>query len=166
VCNLLIMKVVTIEQVERAAAGHVPARTNGHAKPEPPAPLEPTPAPEQSAPACTEATTLVDPGPTTVVEQVCALTARTCHWPLGNPRHPSFCFCNAPVVTAPYCEAHRTLAYSAPRTGSGHGVRVRLGPASAHDGPATSGVFSATPIPRAAAPDSAQPPLNREASPC
>jgi hypothetical protein len=162
VIHLLSVGTVTAVQVEEAAAA-IPApvrRTNGGGEPSPPR-VEP----EQSALVCAEAATLVDPGPTTVVEQVCALTAGTCHWPLGDPRHPSFCFCNAPVVTAPYCEAHHALAYLAPRTGGGHGVRVgfvahggrvRLGPASARGGPATSGVFSAT---RAAVPV-------REVSPC
>jgi hypothetical protein len=161
VIRLLSAGAVTAVQVEEAAAA-IPApvrRINGGGEPSTLL-VESPPEPEQSALACAEAAALVDPGPTTVVEQVCALTAGTCHWPLGDPRRPSFCFCNAPVVTAPYCEAHRTLAYSAPRTGSGHGVRVGfVAHASAHGSPTIPGAFSATgasppPISQAALPRS------------
>ena len=65
---------MTIDQVEQAAVA-IPARTNGSAKPGPPAPLLVAPAPEQSAVAPAEAATLADPGLTTA-EKVVALTPR------------------------------------------------------------------------------------------
>ena len=40
------------------------------------------------------------------------LDETTCRWPLGDPRHDSFCFCggHAPVEV-PYCSAHSSFAY-------------------------------------------------------
>ena len=61
VLRLLAAGAVTVDQVEQAA-GAIPARTNGSAKPEPPAPLLGAPAPEQSAAAPAEAAALADPG--------------------------------------------------------------------------------------------------------
>jgi hypothetical protein len=55
---------VTVAQVEQAAIP-IPGRTNGSAKPGPPAPLLGEPAPEQSALARTKAATHADPGLTT-----------------------------------------------------------------------------------------------------
>ena len=72
VLRLLAAGAVTVDQVEQVAVP-IPARTNGSAKPEPPAPLLGAPAPEQSAVAPAEAATLADPGLTTA-EKVCALT--------------------------------------------------------------------------------------------
>jgi hypothetical protein len=63
---------VTVAQVEQAAIP-IPGRTNGSAKPGPPAPLLGEPAPEQSALARAKVATLADPGLTTA-EKVCALT--------------------------------------------------------------------------------------------
>ena len=71
VLRLLAAGMVTIAQVEQAAVA-IPARTNGGAKPEPPAPLLVAPAPEQSVVARAEAAALADPGLTTA-EKVVAL---------------------------------------------------------------------------------------------
>jgi hypothetical protein len=49
VLRLLAAGTVTVDQVEQAAAVAIPARTNGGAEPEPPAPLLGGPAPEPSA---------------------------------------------------------------------------------------------------------------------
>ena len=113
---------VTVAQVEQAAVA-IPARTNGSAKPEPPAPLLGAPAPEQSAAAPAEAAALADPGLTTA-EKVCALAPGACRWPCGDPARPDFHFCGGPVARGPYCEHHRAMAYAAPLTGSGHGARI------------------------------------------
>ena len=115
---------VTVAQVEQAAVP-IPARTNGSAKPGPPAPLLVAPAPEQSVVARAEAAALADPGLTTA-EKVCALTPEACRWPCGDPGHPDFHFCGSPVARRPYCEHHRAMAYVAPLTGSGHGARIGL----------------------------------------
>jgi GcrA cell cycle regulator len=170
VFRLLAAKVITIDQVE-AAAVPIPARTNGNAKEEPPAPLRAEPASDQSASASAKIATLVDPGPTTtVVEQVCALTAGACRWPLGDPRDRDFRFCGDPVVEPPYCEHHRALAYLAPRPSRGHGVRVAYGRHGRPPIPGAATGASRAPkvlVDRAGdLPGSAQPPLNREASPC
>jgi hypothetical protein len=171
VCRLLAIKMVTVAQVERAAVPVLAPTKNASAKPEPRAPLRVEPAPEQSALACARTATLADPGPTTA-EKVCALTLTGCRWPFGDPRHPDFRFCGNSVVAPPYCERHRVMAYLAPRTGSGHGVRVgfvahgrqpRPQQVPAHGSPSTPSAFSATgtarlPISRAAFPGSAPPP--------
>ena len=35
------------------------------------------------------------------------LTARTCRWPVGDPRQPGFFFCGGQTVDKrPYCEVH------------------------------------------------------------
>jgi hypothetical protein len=99
VLRLLNAGAVTAAQVEKAAAGPVPARTNGHAKPEPPAPLEPTPVPAHA-----------DPGSTTVAALL-ALREASCRWPIGDPRCPDFRFCGRATVREPYCEAHRAAAH-------------------------------------------------------
>jgi hypothetical protein len=105
--RLLATGVVTITQVEQAAAVRTPTRTNSSAKPGPPAPLRVEPAP-----ARTKAATLADPGPTTA-EQVYALTPEACRWPCGDPGRPDFHFCSRPVAKRPYCERHRVMAYVA-----------------------------------------------------
>src|SRR5262249_45842221 len=147
VCNLLTMGMVTIEQIEAAAP--VLVRTNGSAKPEPPGPLLLEEAPAQAALARAEAATLANPGPTTVAEKVCALTPEICHWPLGDPRDRDFCFCGPPVAEPPYCERHRAMAYLAPRTGSGHGVRIGFVAHGRYGRPSIPGAFSATGASRA-----------------
>jgi GcrA cell cycle regulator len=121
--RLLAMGVITPCQIEQAA-GPVSVRTNGSTKPAPPTPLRVTsaPAPEQPALARAEAAALADPGLTTA-EKVMALTPGTCRWPRGDPDRPDFRFCGALVARGPYCERHRSQAYRAPLTGSGHGVR-------------------------------------------
>jgi GcrA cell cycle regulator len=108
VCNLLIMKVVTIEQVERAAAAiPAPAKTSG-VKPERPV-VEPMSA--QAVLARTEAATLVDPGSTTVAA-VLALREASCRWPIGDPKDCAFRFCNVPASAgSPYCAQHTRSAH-------------------------------------------------------
>jgi hypothetical protein len=44
-------------------------------------------------------------------QKVLALERGRCHWPLGNPKHPSFRFCGRATVREPYCEAHHARAY-------------------------------------------------------
>jgi hypothetical protein len=116
VCRLMAVGAVTIAQVEEVT---VPA-------PEPPAPLRATPAPEeQPALALWRARTAAraDTGPTTtVVEQVCALTAGACRWPCNNLEDRDFRFCNKPTVKGSYCKHHHRMAYLPPRPGRGHGV--------------------------------------------
>ena len=106
--DLLLTEVVSINEVEQAAA-----RTNGSARPEPPvvvAGRDPTvaPAPEQSVVA--RAAAAARAGPESTAEKVRALAANCCHWPVGDPAHPSFHFCGDPVVRKPYCEHHRAVA--------------------------------------------------------
>jgi len=133
----------------KAAAALTPVKIDGDAGPGAPAPpVEPVSAPASLARV--ETVTLVDPGVTTAIY---TLTAKQCRWPIGDPRDRDFHFCCDPTLEPPYCPRHRDVAFLAPRTGSGHGVRVGF---VAHGGPATSGVFSAT---RAAVPV-------HEASPC
>lgn len=114
VIRLLAAGAVTIAEVEQAA---VPVQTNGNAKPELPAPLLGEPAPEQSALAPVKAATLTNPDMTTA-EKVRALASGVCCWPCGDPGRPDFHFCGSPVVTRPYCERHRAMAYAAPPTSS------------------------------------------------
>ena len=129
VLRLLTQGAVSLTQVELAAAS-ISTWTNGSAEGEPLVSLEEQPAPlaeasqERSlrphvktpAPAPVPA----NPGPITLAEKVCRLTAEVCHWPLGDPRHATFCFCSAPVVTPPYCPRHYAQAIT---------------PAGAHGGP-------------------------------
>ena len=84
VLRLLAAGTVTVAQVEQAAVP-IPARTNGSAKPEPPAPLFVEPVPEQSVATDVKAAAFADPtfaDPTsadpglTTAEKVCALTSR------------------------------------------------------------------------------------------
>ena len=121
-CHLMVMGAVTIEQVKEAAI-----QTNDSStKPEPPAPRRAARAPEEQPTSARAPTaTLVGPSPTTtVVEQVCMLTAENCHWPLGVPGQPGFRFCCSAVVTAPYCPRHRAAAYLARQPGRGHSAHA------------------------------------------
>jgi GcrA cell cycle regulator len=123
VLRLLAAGTVTVAQVEQAAVP-IPVRTNGSAKPGPPAPHLVAPAPEQSALARAKAATLTDPG--TTVEKVCALTPEIFCWPCGDPGHPDFHFCGSPVAKRPYCETHRAIAYAPARLpGDAPAVRAR-----------------------------------------
>ena len=111
VIRLLVAGMATVDQIEQVAVP-VPARTNGGAKPELPAPLV------ESAPV--QAVTLA--------EKVLALGPGTCHWPHGDPQNPDFHFCGDPVVEPPYCERHHAAAYVAPRAGArfvAHGYQPR-----------------------------------------
>ena len=110
---------VTVEQAEAAAP--ISARTNGSAKGE--LPVEPEP--EQSALARAEVGAFAGLSPAAAA--VVALDTKSCHWPIGDPQHVGFGYCCDPVVAPPYCARHRSLAYLAPRTSSGHGVRVAYG---------------------------------------
>jgi len=172
VCRLMAVGAVTIEQVE-AAAVPSPIRTNGGM---PPAPLRAAPALEErsaSAPRRAKTATLVGPSSTTiVVEQVVALAAG-CRWPCGDLGHPDFHFCGGMVTRGPYCEHHRAMAYLAPRSGRGQGVRIgfvahrrqlRLQLAPALGSPPTPGALPATsvsPLPNSQAtlPGHAPPPV-------
>lgn len=53
-----------------------------------------------------------------------------CQWPLGDPRHPTFRFCGAPVgnTEIPYCAAHYRVAYHpAPRSAATAALAKRGG---------------------------------------
>jgi hypothetical protein len=122
VCRLMTVGAVTIEQVEEVAVP-VPARANGGAKGEPPAPLRAEPASDQSTLARAEAAALADSSSTTA-EKVLALVEGACRWPLGVPGQPGFRFCCSAVVTAPYCPRHRAAAYLARQPGRGHSAHA------------------------------------------
>src|SRR5262249_21356588 len=107
VLRLLAAGTMTVAQVEQVAVP-ISARTNGSAKPGPPAPLRVEPTPEQSALTPSLAT----------AEKVRALTPEVCCWPCGDPGQPDFYFCGSLVTKQPYCEHHRTMAYVVPPTGS------------------------------------------------
>ena len=48
------------------------------------------------------------------------LSAQTCRWPIGDPKHEDFRFCGKPVIAGkPYCGEHCTTAY----VGSGKSSR-------------------------------------------
>jgi DNA-binding transcriptional regulator YiaG len=119
--RLMVCGAVTIDQIE--AVVPIPTRTNGDAKPEPPAPLPGAPAPEQSAAAPAETVALADPDLTTA-EKVVALGPGDCRWPCGDPGRADFYFCCSPVTERPYCQHHHALARAAPPTGSRRGVRA------------------------------------------
>ena len=109
VLRLLAAGVITIDQVEQAAIP-IPARTNGHAGPEPPVFPFVEPVPAQAALTRVEATTVANSNPTTA-EKVFTLSAGACRWPYGDPRRPDFRFCGNPTVAGPYCEQHCAAAY-------------------------------------------------------
>jgi GcrA cell cycle regulator len=104
--HLLAAGVITISQVEQAAAVPVPA--HGGAEPEPPAPLliEPAPAQAQTALARVEAATLA--------QKVVTLAPGACRWPCGDPRDRDFHFCGRPTAAPPYCNEHRIAAHMTP----------------------------------------------------
>ena len=118
VLNLLAAGTVTVDQIEQAAVP-VPARTNGNAKPEPPASLLVDLVPEQAALVPAFANSSL-----TTAEKVCALAPGTCRWPCGDPRHSDFYFCGDPIAEKSYCKHHHALAHMAPRTDGGHGALV------------------------------------------
>jgi len=155
VIGLLTAKMITVDEIEAV----IPVNT----RPEPPAPVEPAPE-EQSASARARTATRADPGPTTgVVKQVCALTAGTCRWPLGDIRDRDFHFCSRPTVRGSYCECHALQAYLASRPGRKHGVHVGFVVRGHHGRPPIPGALSAAgparaPTSRATFPDSVQPP--------
>ena len=102
VLRLLVVKAVTIDQIEQIAAP-VPAQTNGGAAPEPPASL------------------LVEPAP--VQAQAQTALAVACRWPIGDPRHPDFRFCGRPTTAPPYCNEHRIAAHMTPPVGGNLAAR-------------------------------------------
>ena len=110
--HLLAAGVITINQVEQAAAVPAPARTNGDAKPKSSTPRPVEPAPEQSA----LAPTLTDPSLTTA-EKIVALAPNACRWPYNDPRHPNFYYCGRPTAVPPYCNEHRITAHMTPPAG-------------------------------------------------
>ena len=118
VIRLLAMKAVTTTQIEQVAVPPIkspreaavppaslasPARTNGNAKPGPPAPLKE--APEQSVLARAKTAALA----------ICALTPEICHWPVGDPQCSDFRFCSRPAAAPPYCNEHRIAAHMTSR---------------------------------------------------
>jgi hypothetical protein len=139
--RLLVAEMITITQLEQVAAS-IPARASGSAKPRPPTPRLIESEPEQSAVARAEAAAFADLSPAAAA--VVALVPGACHWPEGDPGRPGFRFCNDPVAAPPYCARHRARAYLAPRTGSGHGVRVGFVAHGRHGRPSIPGAFSAT----------------------
>jgi hypothetical protein len=154
VANLLAAGVITVSQAEAAAPA--PART----KPKPPTPVRVEPEP-----AGARAEVAAFAGLSPAAAAVVAL-GPGCHWPEGDPARPGFRFCNNLVTTPPYCSRHRALAYLAPRTGSGHGVRVAYGRRLAISGVLSATSASRPPISRATLPVAHSRPLDREASPC
>jgi GcrA cell cycle regulator len=103
--NLMAAKVVTLTEVERAAAP-VPVPTHGSGEPRLRAALPVEPAPEARAKAATVADLDL-----TTAEQVYALTPNSCRWPCGDPGRRGFYFCSGPVAMEPYREEHRRAAY-------------------------------------------------------
>jgi hypothetical protein len=158
VVNLLATGVITVSQAEAAA----PA-PNGRTKSKPPAPVRVEPEPEQSAGTRAEAAAFADLSPAAAA--IVALGPGCC-WPEGDPARPGFRFCNDPVTAPPYCARHRKQAYRAPRTGSGHGVRVAYGCRLAISGVLSATSASRPPISRATLPVAHSRPLDREANPC
>ncbi len=59
--------------------------------------------------------------PETRIFTLTDLSAQTCRWPIGDPKHEDFRFCGKPVIAGkPYCGEHCSVAYvgsgkSAPR---------------------------------------------------
>ncbi|MBL7045751.1 MAG: global cell cycle regulator GcrA-like protein [Parcubacteria group bacterium] len=52
-----------------------------------------------------------------------SLTARTCRWPIGDPRDTDFHFCGADSKTGqPYCDYHAAMAYRPPKAKGGDGA--------------------------------------------
>jgi hypothetical protein len=107
VLRLLAAKAITIDQIEQAAVS-APAQTNGHAKPEPPAPLEPLPAPKQSTSARAKTATPADPGPT-----IAELDRDACRWPVSTPGRSDFYFCGRLIAKGSYCQPHYNVAHTA-----------------------------------------------------
>jgi GcrA cell cycle regulator len=58
----------------------------------------------------------------TTAEKVCALTSRTCHWPLGDPARLDFRFCGSPAVGGSYCDHHRARAFQPKGASSPHRI--------------------------------------------
>jgi hypothetical protein len=109
--RLLATRVITIDQIEQAAIS-IPSGVNGHIQPEPPV----EPAPEQSV-----VPTVLNP---TTAQKVWMLGG--CRWPHGDPKHPNFGFCDAPIFKKSYCKQHYGAAYMAPRTDGAQDARIRL----------------------------------------
>jgi GcrA cell cycle regulator len=62
----------------------------------------------------------VEPKKETRVFTLTDLSAQTCRWPIGDPKHEDFRFCGKPVYTGkPYCSEHCAVAY----VGSGKSSR-------------------------------------------
>jgi len=95
----------------RAGAASRPSRPRRVATPR-----TPTPAPKvrkgpvERPPARSASTTLVDIGPGLAV-RLEDIPHRGCHWPIGDPHAEDFRFCGRRARLAPYCDAHRAVAY-------------------------------------------------------
>jgi len=123
VVRLMMAQKVTVADVELAAAP-VYARNSARRS------ARPAPAVEAIEPE-----PLAEPAPAgsgqTIGEKVLALASGTCRWPIGDPGHPSFCFCSAPATEPPYCERHRALAYLPSKAVSPHRFGLRPNASSA-----------------------------------
>jgi GcrA cell cycle regulator len=79
-----------------------PMRRAGPAKPPPP-PATPAVRTARQPAASVEAVARVF--------DTCALSARICRWPVGDPRQAGFGYCGAPVAgKGPYCQPHHQAA--------------------------------------------------------
>jgi GcrA cell cycle regulator len=57
-------------------------------------------------------TKTVEPKKETRIFTLTDLSAQTCRWPIGDPKHEDFRFCGKPVAPGkPYCGEHCAVAY-------------------------------------------------------
>jgi GcrA cell cycle regulator len=71
------------------------------------------PVPGQQAarrPSSARAPVVADVGPC-LVAHLEDIPRHGCHWPVGDPHAEDFRFCGRRVNAAPYCDAHRKVAY-------------------------------------------------------
>lgn len=81
--------------------------------PRPPRVPRPRRPPRTAAPATGTAPAtppLVEIGPG-MVARLEDMPAHGCHWPIGDPMADDFRFCGRRAAIAPYCDAHRAVAY-------------------------------------------------------
>lgn len=88
-----------VARAHRPASRRRPPRQAARPRAKPP-----QPGPDPAARAAVE----VGPG---LVPHLEDIPAHGCHWPIGDPAAEDFRFCGRRAVTAPYCEAHRAVAY-------------------------------------------------------
>ncbi|PZQ63457.1 MAG: GcrA cell cycle regulator [Phenylobacterium zucineum] len=72
----------------------------------PAAQVRPGPPPVAARVTCP----VVDPGPG-LVERLEDLSVAACRWPIGDPKSEAFRFCGRRARAAPYCDAHRRIAF-------------------------------------------------------